>query len=89
MQVFLVSIGIPHIGQHEWTAWGDPIRVVVLGAASEEEAIRKVRPHLPPEDPKVKEELFIQDKRTEYFDIKAIELKEVDGVVPLPHHHSF
>lgn len=78
-RIFFVGAWKPSIGTHKWISWGEPGRAIVI-AKSEEEAKKKLKPFLPPEDPLTKEALLKQDGRTEYYDIKIREVVGKNGV---------
>ncbi len=79
MSMFFVSVVVPYIGMHRWTAWDNdrPICFFVE-CASQDEVVKKIEPYLPPQDPEVTRALLVQDHRSEYFDINVVELEPLD-----------
>ena len=84
MNPFLVKINAPYIGQHGWTAWCQHSLILVLGCISSQEVEEKIVPYLPPEDPEVKKQLLLQDKREKYYDIKITPLLGENGIFKIP-----
>lgn len=80
MAKFFVRVVVPYIGEHRWISWDsqNPLCFFVE-CGSSESVLEKIEPYLPPQDPEVKKQLMLQDRRDEYFDMRVTELKSLDA----------